>query len=75
MDDRTLRTIEESIITLLIAWLSYLFIYQNYLLYRWHRGLPLPSRIPALLGGVAFGALYAMYAARKFERELEEKED
>jgi len=73
MDDRTLKIIEESIITLLIAWLSYLFIYQNYLLYRWHRGLPLPSRIPALLGGLSLGILYALYVARKFEKEFEER--
>lgn len=71
MDDKTLRIMEESVITLLIAWLSYLSIYQNYLLYRWHRGLPLPSRIPALLGGLSLGTLYALYVVKKFEKEFE----
>lgn len=73
MEERDLRLIEEGIITLLITWLSYLFFYQNYLLYRWHRGLPLPSKWPFLLGGLAVGLSYALYASRKLEKEFGEE--
>lgn len=74
MEERDLRLIEEGIITILITWLSYLFFYQNYLLYRWHRGLPLPSKTPFLLAGLGAGLLYALHASRKLEKEFKEKE-
>nr|WP_052696170.1 hypothetical protein [Palaeococcus ferrophilus] len=74
MGERDLRLIEEGIITLLITWLSYLFFYQNYLLYKWHRGLPLPSKTPFLLAGLAVGLIYALYASRKLEKEFKEGE-
>ncbi|WP_237698680.1 chloride channel protein [Pyrococcus yayanosii] len=50
---------------ILIAWLGYLFLYQNYLLYRWHRNLPLPSRVPFLLAGIVMGLIFLWWQLRK----------
>ncbi|WP_297464654.1 hypothetical protein [Thermococcus sp.] len=68
MDRKTGKLIEITVEGLLIAWLSYLFLYQNYLLYRWHRGLPLPSRIPFLLLGVLAGGIFFWYEWSKLDR-------
>ncbi|ASJ07486.1 hypothetical protein [Thermococcus pacificus] len=73
MDERTSRLIEYTAEALLVSWLSYLFFYQNYLLYRWHRGLPLPSKTPFIIAGIIVGALLFLYEWFKFERELEKK--
>ncbi len=73
MDERTSRLIEYTVEGLLVAWLGHLFIYQNYLLYKWHRGLPLPSRLPFITLGIILGALFFWYEWSKFERELEKK--
>ncbi len=70
MEERTIKTIEYSVEALLIAWLGYLFFYQNYILYTWHRGLPLPSRLPFVVTGVVLAALFFWYEYRKMEREL-----
>ncbi|AFL95847.1 hypothetical protein CL1_1650 [Thermococcus cleftensis] len=69
MEERTRRLIEYTVEALLVAWLSYLFFYQNYLLYRWHRGLPLPSKWPFFLAGVLVGALLFWYEWNKFQME------
>ena len=73
MDERTSRLIEYTVEALLVAWLGYLFFYQNYLLYRWHRGLPLPSKTPFLIAGIFAGALLFWYEWSKFERDLEKR--
>ncbi|WP_297437068.1 hypothetical protein [Thermococcus sp.] len=70
MDERTIKTIEYSAEALLIAWFAYMFFYQNYILHTWHRGLPLPSKLPFLLLGVLSGAIFFWYEYRKMEGEL-----
>jgi hypothetical protein len=70
MDERTIKTIEYSAEALLIAWFVYMFSYQNYILYTWHRGLPLPSRLPFLLLGVLSGTVFFWYEYRKLEGDL-----
>jgi H+/Cl- antiporter ClcA len=73
MDEKTSRLIEYTIEGFLVAWLGYLFLYQNYLLYHWHRGLPLPSRFPFVVAGIILGALFFWYEWSKFGRELEKR--
>ncbi|MDI3475006.1 MAG: hypothetical protein PWQ79_214 [Thermococcaceae archaeon] len=71
MDNRIeLRLIEYGVETILVAWLSYLFFYQNYLLYKWHRGLPMPPKWPFVLIGIAIGVLFLWYELNKMEKEL-----
>ncbi|MBP1910852.1 hypothetical protein [Thermococcus stetteri] len=61
MEERWEKIAEYIVEAALIAWLGYLFLYQNYLLYHWHRGLPLPSRTPyAILGLIMGGAFLAL---------------
>ncbi|WP_240910575.1 hypothetical protein [Thermococcus sp. GR6] len=72
MEEKDKRLIEYTVEALIVAWLSYLFFYQNYLLYNWHRGLPLPSKWPFLLVGIGIGALFFWNEWRKFEKELSE---
>ncbi len=67
-DNRFLRAIEYSIEALIIGWLSYLLIYQNYLLYRWHRGLPKPSRGYFILAGFVIGVSFLSYELIKMFR-------
>ncbi|ASJ03329.1 hypothetical protein A3L09_08695 [Thermococcus profundus] len=67
-EDRALKIIEYGIEALLIGWFTYLFAYQNYLLYRWHRGLPLPSKFPSLLLGIAAGAGFLAYELWKMKK-------
>jgi len=50
---------------LILGWFVYLFAYQNYLLYNWHRGLRLPSRAPSLLIGILSAALFLFYGFRR----------
>ncbi|ASJ09581.1 hypothetical protein A3L11_10205 [Thermococcus siculi] len=73
MEERDSRLIEYTIEALLVAWLGYLFLYQNYLLYHWHRGLPLPSRFPFVVAGIILGILFFWYEWSKFEKELEKR--
>ncbi|KUH33192.1 hypothetical protein APY94_06665 [Thermococcus celericrescens] len=75
MDEKTSRLIEYTVEALVVTWLGYLFLYQNYLLYRWHRGLPLPSRSPFILIGVILGILFFWYEWNKFEKELARREE
>ncbi len=66
MDERDRKIIEHAIWALLLAWFSYMFFYQNLLLYRWHRGLPLPSKWPFITAGIFVGLAYFLY---KWEKE------
>ncbi|AFK22436.1 hypothetical protein [Pyrococcus sp. ST04] len=47
--------------TLFIMWFTTAFLYQNYLLYKWHRGLPLPSKFPFLVVGISGGLAFFLY--------------
>ena len=68
MDEKVSKLIELTVEALLIVWLGYLTIYQNYLLYNWHRGLPLPSRYPAIAAGILMGFAFFWYEWDRFER-------
>lgn len=61
MEEYQKKLIEAGIEGLIIMVLAYLFYYQNYLLYKWHRGLPLPSKIPFVIAGILTGAAYFIY--------------
>ncbi|WP_297062544.1 hypothetical protein [Thermococcus sp.] len=68
MGDREKKLIEYGVEALIIAWLGYLFLYQNYLLHKWHRGLPLPDKVPFILGGIVMGLAFFIYEAWKLEK-------
>ena len=70
MDERISKLIELTVEALLIVWLGYLTVYQNYLLHNWHRGLPLPSRYPAIATGLAMGVAFFWYEWDKFEKSI-----
>ncbi|MDV3104475.1 hypothetical protein [Thermococcus waiotapuensis] len=55
------KVVEYSVEAVLIGWFTYLFAYQNYLLYRWHRGLELPPKLPFILVGSLAGLLFFVY--------------
>jgi len=61
MEEYQKKLIEAGIEGIIIMVLAYLFYYQNYLLYGWHRGLPLPSKIPFIIAGILTGAAYLIY--------------
>ncbi|WP_206204508.1 hypothetical protein [Thermococcus sp. 21S7] len=71
VNERERRLVEYSIEAVIIAWLAYLFFYQNYLLHGWHRGLPLPSKLPFMVAGIVVAALFFWYEWKRFERELD----
>ncbi len=73
MDEKDQRLIEYSVEAVIIAWLAYLFFYQNFLLHTWHRGLPLPPKWPFAVFGIIVGALFFWYEWKRFEKELERK--
>ncbi len=68
MEEKEKRLIEYSVEALLIGWLGYLFLYQNYLLYKWHRGLPLPEKWPFILAGIGMGLGFLLYELWKLEK-------
>jgi hypothetical protein len=70
MDKREQKLIEYGIEAIVIAWLAYITFYQNYLLYKWHRGLPLPSRLPFFLLGLATGLAFFWYEWDSLEKRL-----
>ncbi|WP_297535543.1 hypothetical protein [Thermococcus sp.] len=74
MEERERKLVEYGVEALIIAWLGYLFLYQNYLLRNWHRGLPLPSRWPFELGGIAMGAAFFAYEYVKLMKKTEASE-
>jgi len=67
VEEREQRLIEYSVEAVIVGWLAYLFFYQNFLLYNWHRGLPLPSKWPSAVLGVVSGVLFFWYEWMKFE--------
>ena len=62
MEERWKKLMEYLIEAGILAWLGYLFLYQNYLLHNWHRGLPLPSREPYRVLGILLGMAYLLIA-------------
>ncbi len=72
-EQKALDLIEYGVEALLLGAFTYLFAYQNYLLYRWHRGLPLPSKLPFLLIGVVVGLGFFLYKSWKILKEPEIK--
>jgi len=60
-EERTLELIEYGVEALLLGAFTYLFAYQNYLLYRWHRGLPLPGKLPFVIVGIVVGSAFFLY--------------
>ncbi|MFA4640154.1 hypothetical protein [Pyrococcus kukulkanii] len=66
--DILITTIE----SLILMWFTYAFLYQNYLLYRWHRGLPLPSKAPFILVGVASGLVFFVFKIDKLIKSSQE---
>ncbi|WP_297501364.1 hypothetical protein [Thermococcus sp.] len=69
MKEKDWKVIEYVIEALLIWWLGYLFLYQNYLLHRWHRGLPLPAKWPFVLGGLAMASVFLAYEFWRLEKD------
>lgn len=63
-DGGELEIIEYGVEALLVGAFTYLFAYQNYLLYRWHRGLPLPAKWPFYLLGTLAGVAFFVYKSR-----------
>ncbi|WP_048146969.1 hypothetical protein [Pyrococcus abyssi] len=55
---------------LIIGWFSYAFSYQNYLLYKWHRGMVLPSKTPFVLIGVIAALIFLGWKYRETIRNL-----
>ncbi|AAL81056.1 hypothetical protein PFDSM3638_04670 [Pyrococcus furiosus DSM 3638] len=58
--------------TAFISWFTYAFLYQNYLLYKWHRGSPLPSKIPFVLAGIFVGLAFLAWKGRNLLKPLRE---
>ncbi|CUX77469.1 hypothetical protein CHITON_0690 [Thermococcus chitonophagus] len=58
--------------SLILMWFIYAFLYQNYLLYKWHRGLPLPSKLPFILVGVASGLAFFFFEIDKLIKSSQE---
>ncbi len=73
MEEKDKKLIESGIEALILGWLAYLFFYQNFLLYKWHRGLSLPSKLPFMVAGVLVGLAYFLYRWEKIEREIPKK--
>ena len=69
MEERDWRIVEYVVEALLILWLGYLFLYQNYLLYNWHRGLPLPSKWPFIAIALGIALLFLAYEIGKLEKK------
>jgi len=74
-ENKLLKTVEYVVEAAILSWLSYLLIYQNYLLYRWHRGLRKPSKVYFILAGVLIAAAFLTYEfIRLFGRDEEPTE-
>ncbi|WP_050543016.1 hypothetical protein [Thermococcus zilligii] len=67
------KVVEYSVEALLIGWFAYLFAYQNYLLYRWHRGLELPQKLPFILVGSLAGLLFFVYEIGQLLKAMSRK--
>lgn len=74
--NRLLKTAEYIVEAIVLGWFSYLLIYQNYLLYKWHRGLPKPSKEYFVLAGFLIAATFLAYELLNlFNREQEKKKN
>ncbi len=73
MEEKDKKLIESGIEALILGWLAYLFFYQNFLLYKWHRGLSLPSKLPFIVAGIFVGLAYFLYRWEKIEKEIPKK--
>ena len=69
MEEKDWRIVEYVVEALLILWLGYMFLYQNYLLYNWHRGLPLPSKWPFFMIALGIALLFLAYEIGKLEKK------
>ena len=69
MEEKEWRIVEYVVEALLILWLGYTFLYQNYLLYNWHRGLPLPSKWPFIMIALGIALLFLAYEIGKLEKK------
>ncbi|NJE08015.1 hypothetical protein E3E31_05675 [Thermococcus sp. M39] len=69
MEEKDKKLIESGIEALILGWLAYLFFYQNFLLYKWHRGLSLPPKLPFMVAGILAGLAYFLYRWEKIEKE------
>ncbi|WP_198361954.1 hypothetical protein [Thermococcus gorgonarius] len=67
------KVVEYSVEAILIGWFTYLFAYQNYLLYRWHRGLELPSKLPFIFMGILAGLLFFVYEINQLLKTMSKK--
>ena len=72
-EEKALELVEYGVEALLLGAFTYLFAYQNYLLYRWHRGLPLPAKWPFILLGLAVGLGFFLYKSWRILEENGEK--
>ena len=70
MEEKDKKLIESGIEALILGWLAYLFFYQNFLLYKWHRGLSLPSKLPFIVAGILVGLAYFLYRWERIEKEI-----
>ncbi|ACS90268.1 hypothetical protein [Thermococcus sibiricus] len=71
MEEYQKKLLESGIEGFIIMILAYFFYYQNYLLYKWHCGLPLPSKTPFLIAGILTGTAYILYKAYKIYPEIQ----
>lgn len=71
MEEYQRKLLEAGIEGGILMILAYLFYYQNYLLYTWYRGLPLPSRIPFIIAGILTGAAYLLYKLYRIYPEIQ----
>ena len=64
----TKRIIEDVVIGLIVLIFLKEVFYKNYLMYKWHRGLNLPSKIPFYLISIVIvlGLAYLEYREWKF---------
>ena len=69
-DFSTLRIVEDFIIGIVAFIFINEFLYKNYLMYSWHRGLEIPSRIPSYLIAliIVLGLAYLEYNGLKWLR-------
>ncbi len=70
MEERDWRIMEYVVEAIVILWLGYMFLYQNYLLYNWHRGLPLPSKWPFFMIAFGIALLFLAYEIGKLEKKV-----
>ncbi|AEC52264.1 hypothetical protein PNA2_1349 [Pyrococcus sp. NA2] len=50
--------------SIVLGWFVYALSYQNYLLYKWHRGIPLPSKLPFVALGIVSALIFLTWKYR-----------